>query len=160
VLSSDSETTTKDKMTDKLSLVREFMQCMGQTTPNCQRMPSAETIYLRYELQNEESREIADAQSMRDLLDGIVDLLYVTYGTAVAAGFSPKTIDLAFEEVHRSNMSKLWSESEIQKAPVGSLIVKQGSGSYVVKSSTGKVIKSPSYQPAQLKQYLVNGGAQ
>lgn len=131
------------------------MECMGQDTPKSQRMPSAQTQYLRYELQNEESREIADANDLTKLLDGVVDLLYVTYGTAVAAGFNPETIDLAFEEVHRSNMSKLWNEDELLNIPAGCSAKRHISGRYVVTNSNGKVIKSPSYQPAQLEQFIV-----
>ena len=144
-------------MTNKLELVRTFMECMGQNAPQKQIMPTAEVLYLRYELQNEESREIADAHTLRDLLDGICDLLYVTYGTAVAAGFSSETINQAFEEVHRSNMSKLWAESELPLVPAGFASKEIVPGRYVVTNKSGKVIKSPSYQPAKLEQFITGG---
>ncbi len=60
----------------------------------------------RIELMTEEFCEIIDAMrrgNVVDLADGLADLLYVVYGTAVAFGIPIESI---FQEVHRSNMTK------------------------------------------------------
>lgn len=41
---------------------------------------------------------------IEETIDGLCDLLYVTFGTAVAMGID---LDPFFEEVHRANMAKL-----------------------------------------------------
>lgn len=46
-------------------------------------------------------------QDIDGAIDGLCDLLYVTYGTAVAWGVR---IDPFFDEVHRANMTKLAGE--------------------------------------------------
>lgn len=54
----------------------------------------------------EEAAEVLRALANRDrvqLLDGLADLAYVTFGTAVAYGLP---LDAALVEVHRSNMTK------------------------------------------------------
>lgn len=61
---------------------------------------------LRAHLMMEELAEVLRALEDGDelaLLDGLADLLYVVYGTAVSYNLP---LDEAFEEVHRSNMTK------------------------------------------------------
>ena len=56
----------------------------------------------------------------------------------------------AFVEVHRSNMTKLWKEP-----PKELYNIKQKKGGWLVKRpEDGKVIKSPTYSPADLKPYI------
>ena len=68
--------------------------------------PRIRRAELRAELIREEAQETVDAILRGDLvgaLDGLCDLLAVTYGTAAEFG-----VDLApfWDEVHRSNMAK------------------------------------------------------
>jgi predicted HAD superfamily Cof-like phosphohydrolase len=63
-------------------------------------------------------------------------------------------IDKCFAEVHRSNMSKLWSAEEIDRIPADCTATLTYADGYIVKRSDGKVIKSPSYLPANLEQFL------
>ena len=65
-------------------------------------------------------------QRLVDAYDGILDLLVVTIGTAVAFGLD---LEPGWEEVHRSNMSK-FIDGHLR--------------------DDGKWIKGPSYSPAQL----------
>lgn len=61
---------------------------------------------LRYKLINEEAIEVMNGIAVGDLVeiaDGLADLLYVTFGTALTYGIPIETI---FSEVHRSNMTK------------------------------------------------------
>lgn len=81
----------------------------------------------------EEARETAEALAADDLIgtiDGLCDLLYVVYGTAVSIGLN---LDPFFEEVHRSNMTK-------------------------TPNGNGKAIKGPNYSPPDLARVLRESG--
>ena len=62
-------------------------------------------------------------------------------------------------DVHNSNMSKLWTEEEVNSIR-GDLnysykkIFNNTNKCFVVKKSSGKVMKSPSYTPANPKKYI------
>lgn len=89
---------------------------------------------LRMKLIFEEYKELCEA--MREgnfvkILDGLCDLLYVTYGTAHEFGLGP-VLKQAFTEVHRSNMSKLGAD--------GKPIIRED----------GKVLKGPNFTPPDL----------
>ncbi len=86
--------------------VRSFHQkykCWANSAPG--EIPLLERL-MRIRLITEELSELVKAMLTGDrvaIADGIADLLYVTYGTAVAYGIP---IDGVFAEVHRSNMTK------------------------------------------------------
>ena len=64
---------------------------------------------LRYNLLKEENEEYLDACKRGDMVeiaDALGDLLYITYGTILKHGLQHK-IEEVFDEIHRSNMSKL-----------------------------------------------------
>lgn len=65
---------------------------------------------LRYNLIHEECEELKDAKDIYDVADALGDLLYVVLGAAVTYGINLKPI---FDEIHRSNMSKLWTGEEV-----------------------------------------------
>lgn len=75
-----------------------------------------------------EFKEVPQRDRAR-LLKELVDLLYVTYGFAVAFGLP---VEKAMNEVHESNMSKL-----------------DDNGKPVYRQD-GKVLKGPNYKPANL----------
>lgn len=144
-------------MNDELQMVREFMSAFGQALPNSPGMPDGSVQCLRFKLCTEESKELGDAQTLAEYLDAVCDLQYVTLGAAAAAGFDAETLKKAFAEVHRSNMSKLWRETEIESmrdADIASVQMPDGTLRYVVKNRDGKVLKSPSYSPPNLRQFL------
>src|SRR5699024_11925904 len=79
----------------------------------CRNHPTAKIdekkIQLRYELMAEENREYLEAARRGDLpeiADALGDMLYVLCGTIIEHGLQDK-IDAVFEEVQKSNMSKL-----------------------------------------------------
>lgn len=114
-----------------------------------------------------------EQEDLVEIADGIADSMVVLLGTAVACGIDIKTV---FDEVIRSNDSKLWTLTEIDdihKDTFNSLsefnqdnkkyhvhAVKLpviGNGTercWLVKDSHGKVIKSPSYSPANIAPLL------
>ena len=68
--------------------------------------PEMRTPELRASLIEEEAKETVEAIRSGDFveaIDGMCDLLYVVFGTAVAFGID---LEPFFEEVHRTNMLK------------------------------------------------------
>lgn len=94
-------------------------------------------LELRAKLIREEAEEawesiyrynfLGSSYSKRELAKELADLIYVTVGTAVELGID---IDRVFEEVHRSNMSKL-DGMEVRE--------------------DGKIKKGPNYRPPELE---------
>jgi hypothetical protein len=112
------------------------------------------TQNLRYRLIDEEAQELRDATNLIEYLDAVGDLLYVVYGAAIAAGFTAHQIESAVYEIHRSNMSKLWSADEIDSIPADCRASNVGDGRYIVRRNDGKIIKSPTYSPANLQPII------
>jgi len=121
-------------------MVREFHLKYGQYQSNRPTLPPQEVLDLRFRLIAEESKETLDAidalsKGIKDgltleqlrfhmvqILDGCCDSIYVLLGTLIALGlpFGP-----AFEEVHRSNMTKTVSSL---KSPGDKYGTKQAKG--------------------------------
>lgn len=123
-------------MNNNYDKVKQFMQTFGQNVSNTPSWPSLEVQQLRYDLIAEELREFKEAMDNEDLVevaDALTDLLYVVYGAGASFGID---INKCFEEVHRSNMSKL--------GPDGKPIYRED----------GKVIKGPSYSPPNLRDVM------
>ncbi len=91
---------------------------------------------LRISLIEEELNEFKDAVLKKDLkeaADALTDILYVTYGAGHAFGIN---LDNCFEEVQKSNMSKLGNDGE------------------PIYNEQGKVMKGPKYFKPNLKKFL------
>jgi predicted HAD superfamily Cof-like phosphohydrolase len=89
-------------------------------------------VDLRCRLLAEEVAEFEAACASGDLvgiLDGLADVVYVAYGTALTYGID---LNAAIAEVHRSNMSKL------------------GEDGRPILRVDGKVLKGPQYSPPNL----------
>jgi predicted HAD superfamily Cof-like phosphohydrolase len=144
------------------SKVREFMETFGQECPRLASVPSAAIQELRESLITEEAEEFArDKGTLVGAADAIGDLLYVAIGAAVAYGIE---IEPIFDEIHWSNMSKLWTAREVSdemsndfdfhnKYDIKAFCV-GSSRNVLVKRKDGKVVKSPSYSPANLGPIL------
>ena len=91
---------------------------------------------LRINLIEEELNEFKDAMSKKDLkevADALTDILYVTYGAGHAFGIN---LDDCFEEVQKSNMSKLGNDGK------------------PIYNEHGKVMKGPNYFKPNLNKFL------
>lgn len=141
-------------MITQVKQVREFMRAFQQEAPDEMRMLCVDIISQRDEMFNEEWIELIESRNTVEQLDAITDMTYVLLGYYVAAGITPETAEAAFNEVHRSNMTKFWSASEIESIPPGCRATLTAGGRYIVKNQDGKVIKSPSYSPANLAQFV------
>jgi predicted HAD superfamily Cof-like phosphohydrolase len=146
-------------MRKEIRQVASFMASFGQDTKVNPRIPDEKTRSLRRALIEEEAAELEASKDPVEALDAIADLLYVVYGAAIAYGFSEEQVEQAFQTVHESNMSKLWAAPELDSInqlanmPKDYTIEKSGVR-YIVKRKDGKIIKSPSYKPADIESCL------
>lgn len=147
-------------MTHPLDMVRKFMLTMNQSRPWKAELPDIGTRGLRWRLITEENDELCNAETVESALDGICDLLYVVHGAAIAYGFTKEQVDGAFAEVHRSNMTKLWTNEEsdtiTDKTWTCTYITQaiESDRCWLVKNADGKVQKPKSYSPANLKPFI------
>lgn len=84
---------------------------------------------LRFNLMKEENEEYLEAVKNNDLVeiaDALGDMLYILCGTIIEHGLQDK-IEAVFDEIQRSNMSKL------------------GANGQPIYREDGKVMKGPSY---------------
>ena len=92
--------------------------------------------------------------------DAIADISYVNYGAANAYGIDIEPIE---NEVHASNMTKLFTTEEVDNLPTGEFTykpVRLTGKCLLVNNRDGKVQKSPSYTPANVAKYIeqqING---
>lgn len=86
--------------------------------------------------------------------DGVGDGIVVGLGTSVACGIDQEPINL---EIFDSNDSKAWTKDDLEKAkklyPTAK-VEKYSENLYRLIREDGKVIKSPSYQPARIKELI------
>lgn len=114
----------------------------------------------------EETAELEQACKRKDIvevLDALVDILYVSFGNGTMLfGLKGKVLD-AFSEVQASNMSKLCKTEEIAKESVKAMEAKYGVPYYyekfkdhwvVYRKSDRKVGKSVEYFRPNLKKFF------
>jgi predicted HAD superfamily Cof-like phosphohydrolase len=97
-------------MHHQLNQVREFHETFRLDFRQEPTAELPERIYtLRHRLMQEENDEYLEACEKGDLTqiaDALGDKLYILCGTILAHGLQDKIVEV-FEEIHRSNMSKL-----------------------------------------------------
>lgn len=93
---------------------------------------------LRYELMKEENKEYLDATENNDIVeiaDALGDMLYILCGTIIEHGLQHK-IEEVFDEIQRSNMSKLGEDGQ------------------PIFREDGKILKGPGYSKPDIKSVL------
>ena len=116
--------------------VKKFMQTFWQDVKDKAEFPNEKIIQLRYDLIQEELDELNQAikdKDIKEVADALTDILYVTYGAGHAFGID---LDKCFEEVQKSNMSKLGSDGK------------------PIYNEHGKVMKGPNYFKPDLNKFL------
>tara|TARA_E500000331_G_scaffold279412_1_gene272462 strand:+ start:75 stop:446 length:372 start_codon:yes stop_codon:yes gene_type:complete len=116
--------------------VGQFMKTFGQEVKTKPELSSEKINNLRISLINEELEEFKQAIQNNDLkeaIDALTDILYVTYGAGHAFGVN---LDECFDEVQRSNMSKLGEDGK------------------PIYNEAGKVMKGPNYFKPDLSKFL------
>ena len=94
-------------MTEEQLKVQEFHKLFNVPIAYAPCIPDKKTCDLRYSLIKEEADELKVAMERHDIIevaDALADLLYVVYGSAITFGID---IEPIFNEVHRSNMTKV-----------------------------------------------------
>jgi predicted HAD superfamily Cof-like phosphohydrolase len=145
--------------------VREFHEKFGVKINENPTMPELKERILRANLILEEALEFVEAMGLKleivdgldytsfpvdqfckikltdkggsDLIsaaDAIADLNYVVAGAAVTMGLDTEKLG---DEVHRSNMSKVWPDGTVHH-----------------RESDGKVLKPPTYSPPDLESII------
>lgn len=126
-------------MKDKIEAVKAFHTAFKighRETPKADLGSDKNT--LRYKLMREENEEYLDAANNNDLVevaDALGDMLYILCGTIIEHGLQHK-IEEVFEEIQRSNMSKLGEDGE------------------PIYREDGKVLKGPNYFKPNIKAIL------
>jgi len=102
-------------MKKKTEAVTKFHEVFGL---NWKETPTADlglkNNLLRYKLMREENEEYLEAANTNDLVevaDALGDMLYILCGTIIEHGMQHK-IDEIFDEIQRSNMSKLGADGK------------------------------------------------
>ena len=113
-----------------------FMSTFGQEVKKKSELSSDKINSLRLSLIQEELDELNKAINEKDILevaDALTDILYVTYGAGHAFGID---LDKCFNEVQKSNMSKLGKDGK------------------PIYNENGKVMKGPDYFKPNLKKFI------
>ena len=113
-----------------------FMKTFGQEVKITSSLSSEKINNLRISLINEELEEFKEAirnNDLKEAADALTDILYVTYGAGHAFGIN---LDKCFDEVQRSNMSKLGEDGK------------------PIYNDLGKVMKGPKYFKPDLSKFL------
>ncbi len=113
-----------------------FMKTFGQEVKSKPSLSNDKINTLRISLIEEELNELKEAIQNNDLketVDALTDILYVTYGAGHAFGVD---LDKCFDEVQKSNMSKI------------------GENGKPIYNEHGKVMKGPNYFKPDLSKFV------
>jgi len=126
-------------MKNKLAAVEEFHNAFGLGVSQEMKADLGANInMLRFNLMDEENKEYFEAASNNDMVevaDALGDMLYILCGTILEHGMQYK-IEEVFNEIQRSNMSKLGADGK------------------PIYREDGKVLKGPSYFKPNLEAIL------
>ena len=128
-------------MKNKIEAVKRFHKAFKigyRTSPKANLGDSKNK--LRFDLMKEENEEYYEAAQSNDLIevaDALGDMLYILCGTIIEHGMQHK-IEAVFEEIQRSNMSKL----DVDGQPI--------------YRKDGKVMKGPNYFKPNIKKIFGN----
>ncbi|WP_010179861.1 pyrophosphohydrolase domain-containing protein [Aquimarina agarilytica] len=126
-------------MKDKINAVKEFHTAfkIGYKEAPIADLGAAKNT-LRFNLMKEENEEYLEAAQNNDLVevaDALGDMLYILCGTIIEHGMQHK-IEEVFNEIQRSNMSKLGADGK------------------PIYRADGKVLKGPNYFKPNIESIL------
>jgi predicted HAD superfamily Cof-like phosphohydrolase len=125
-------------MKKQIEAVREFHETFNQENGVEPRLIENHEWMLRHKLMAEENDEYYDATDKGDLTeiaDALGDQLYILCGTILKHGMQD-IIEKVFDEIHRSNMSKVGEDGK------------------AIMREDGKILKGPNYFKPNLKQFV------
>ena len=121
-------------MEKQIQQVLEFYDAFGHPKADSPKHIETHRLIMRHNILNEEVVELLNAGVKGDLVevgDAITDCLYILIGTAIEFGLADK-LSAMFDEVHKSNMSKLGEDGK------------------PIYREDGKVMKGPNYKKPNL----------
>ena len=126
-------------MQKQINAVKEFHLAFGLGVSEIKRGDLGEQKnLLRYNLMKEENEEYLEAVQNNDeteIADALGDMLYILCGTILEHGLQHKIEDV-FDEIQRSNMSKLGEDGK------------------PIYREDGKVLKGPNYFKPNFEEIL------
>lgn len=125
-------------MKEQLKHVETFHNAFLQENGKEPRTLIEDEYMLRYRLMDEENREYLDAcreDNIVEIADALGDQLYILCGTILKHGLQHK-IEEVFNEIQRSNMSKLGEDGK------------------PIFRGDGKILKGPGYTPPDIGSIL------
>lgn len=126
-------------MKNQLDAVKKFHSSFGLGISETPIAELGESVkLLRYNLMKEENEEYLDAVQKNDIVeiaDALGDMLYILCGTIIEHGLQYKIEDV-FNEIQRSNMSKLGADGK------------------PLYREDGKVMKGPDYFKPDFRHLL------
>lgn len=125
-------------MTNNIEQVAEFHTRFRIANNEAPTLLSEEEALLRFNLLKEENEEYLEAcrsGNMVEIADALGDILYIAFGTILRHGLQDH-IQAVFDEIQRSNLSKLGSDGQ------------------PIYREDGKVLKGPDYTPPDIARIL------
>ncbi len=126
------------KLRDKIESVAEFHTVFKIGNADKIQLIDEKDYMLRYNLIKEENEEYLEACGNKDIVeiaDALGDQLYILFGTILKHGLQHK-IEEVYDEIHRSNMSKLDEQGQ------------------PILREDGKIMKSSRYFRPDIKKIL------
>lgn len=126
-------------LAEKIKAVYQFHSAFGiENNDQPEHNIGEQEFLLRHRLMREENDEYLDACRNGDLVeiaDALGDMMYILYGTICKHGLQDRIADI-FDEIHRSNMSKLGADGK------------------PIYREDGKVMKGENYFRPNIAKYL------
>lgn len=149
-----------------LNSVKKFHDTVEITTPSKPKLLIKERADLRISLLEEELEELEVAINngdMVEILDAFCDLQYVLSGAILEFGMK-EIFDEAFNEVHRSNMSKFLKLTDDARESVNrysdndieAFYRKVGDQFVIKRAIDNKILKGMHFRKPDLKQFLIS----
>ena len=126
-------------MEKQIEQVKRFHQAFGHPVRTKPTYISQERVEMRIDILREEIEELEAAmeeQNFVEIGDAIIDSIYILIGHALEFGFAHRLVE-CFDEVQRSNMSKL------------------GADGLPMYRQDGKIMKGPNYSPPNLSAIIL-----
>lgn len=126
-------------MKKQLKQVKIFHKAFGHPIADIPTLVDKDVWFLRGSLLGEELEEYAEAcinQDVVGIADALADQLYILLGTMHVHGLADKMEEI-FDEVQRSNMSKLGEDGK------------------PIYREDGKILKGPDYSEPSIKSIIL-----
>lgn len=123
---------------EHIKKVKEFHESFNIPNSIAPTLLSKEEYLLRYNLIKEENEEYLNACEKGDIVeiaDAMGDILYIALGTLLRHGLH-NVIDEVFDEIHKSNMSKLGHDGK------------------PIYREDGKILKGPNYFKPNIQKFF------